>query len=99
MEENADKGAVYNQIANSIVESQEAIIGPIAVERAAHVEGLTVDKKSKKVTIVGQAINVIDELIEQYSALFGQISVDVCKEAAAQYLTRLPADEVPTLLR
>lgn len=90
---------VYDEIAKSIISSQEGIIGPIAVDRAKQVAGLQVDWPNKVVHVTGEANQVIDQLIGQYSMLFGQISIEVCKDAASKYLTQLPADQVPATLK
>ena len=92
--------SVYDQIAEKIISRQEAIIGPVAVEQASHVSGLTLDWDHKDVRVEGDGSNVINELVKVYRELFGQMSVEVCKEAAAPLLTQLPAgQELPEALR
>lgn len=90
---------IYSQIAVKIIESQEAIIGPVAIEQASRVSNLKVDWTKHQANVEGSNhAAVIDELVKQYKDLFGKISVEVCREAAARYLTDLPAGEQPKLL-
>lgn len=96
---NNDNTPVYNQIALRIVEAQESIIGPIALERAQHVAGLRLDPSTSTVAIVGDPAIVIDELIGQYKEIFGQISVDVCRDATSKLVVKLPQELIPSLLR
>ena len=89
----------YPAVAKSIIEAQENIIGPIAVERASQVKGLLLDWKSKTVTITKEPLSVIDELVGQYRELFGEISVEVCREAAVHTVGSGLLDELPASLR
>ncbi len=89
---------VYSQIATNIVKSQETIIGPVALEQAKAVPGIKVGS-DKSVSVVGDnGAFVIDELVEKYKELFGQISVEVCKEAAGSLIDKLPEDKHPKSL-
>jgi hypothetical protein len=90
---------VYSQLAESIISKQETVIGPIAIERAKVVSGLTLDWANHKVSIAGDKKSVVDELVEQYKALFGQISVEVCKEAVGRLGQKMSPDQMPTSLR
>lgn len=90
---------VYAQIATKIIEQQETIIGPVAIEQAKSVSGLIVDWANHKVSVSGNEQTVIDKLVAQYKELFGKISVEVCKEAAAKLINQLPADKQPTSLK
>lgn len=87
----------YTQAAEKIIEEQENIIGPLALEQARKVKGLQLEGHSVKFT--GNKSAALDSLVEQYQALFGRTSVEVCKEAARKYLSKLPPKEVPSLLR
>ena len=90
---------IYAQIAVKIIKSQEAIIGPVAVEQAQRVPNLRVDWPNEKIGISGDEAKAIDSLVEIYKDLFGQISVEVSKEAAASLIGQLPADEKPEALK
>jgi len=90
---------VYAQIAVKIIESQEAIIGPVAVEQAQRIPNLQVDWATKQVTVTGDESGVIDALVEVYKELFGQISVEVSKEAAASLIGGIPPEELPEALK
>lgn len=90
---------VYAQIAEKIIEGQEAIIGPVAVEQAKQVANLVVDWEQKSVTIVGDKVQAIEDLVQTYQNLFGQISVEVSKESAADVLASLANDLRPLILR
>lgn len=90
---------VYAQIAERIIKSQEAIIGPVAIEQAHLVHNLEVDWPAHKITISGNSAKVLEDLVKQYRDLFGQISVEVSKEAVGSLATQLPPNGLPSLLK
>ena len=86
----------YAQIAKKIIEQQETIIGPVAIEQAKQISGLQVaswEKGKHEVKVSGYESGVIDKLVQQYKELFGQISVEVCKEAAGPLMTKLNSEK------
>jgi hypothetical protein len=90
---------VYAKIAVKIIQSQEAVIGPVAVEQAKKVTNLKVDWDNKSVSITGDESAAVDDLIEVYKELFGQISVEVSKEAAGSLVGQLPSGGLPEALK
>ena len=90
---------IFAEMAEKIIEEQEGIIGPIAVEQAQKVEGLSVNWSKKEVEISGNETNVIENLVEQYKGLFGQASVEACKEATRTIISKVPQNQIPPLLR
>ena len=91
--------SLYADIVVKIIQGQEAIIGPVAVEQAEQVSSLKVDWPKHEVTISGDETQAINQLIEQYKALFGQISVEVSKQSAGALISQLPADRLPAALK
>ena len=89
----------YEQIAVKIISGQEAIIGPVAVEQAQRVSNLKVDWSKKEVEVGGNKVKVIEDLINKYKELFGQISVEVSKQAAAGLMSQLPANTLQEVLK
>jgi hypothetical protein len=93
-----DKLSIYSQIASQIIQQQESIIGPIAVERAMRVDGLAINWNQKEVLILGDPKTTIEHLVKQYQELFGEISVEVCREAVASSIAQLTTDQIPAVL-
>jgi hypothetical protein len=89
---------VYSEIVKRIIEQQETIIGPVAVEQAMHIPNLEVDWDKHKVTIKADGVKVVDRLVQQYKELFGKISVEVCREAAEPFIKKLPEGQLPKTL-
>ncbi len=90
---------IYEQIVTRIIKSQEVIIGPVAIEQAQRVPHLKVDWESKRINISGNEADAVDALIDVYKELFGQISVEVSKEAAGALVDKLPANALPKALK
>lgn len=90
---------IFQQITSKIIKEQESIIGPLAIEQAKKVKGLTVDWSNRKVSFQGDKKAIIDDLVEQYRKLFGQASVEVCREAAKEFISKIPQNEMPSLLK
>jgi hypothetical protein len=90
---------VYAQIVEKIIRAQESIIGPVAIEQAMRVPHLQIDWGEHKVNVEGDEPRVVDNLISTYKELFGQSSVEVCKEAAAPFVGQLTADKLPEALK
>ena len=60
----------YTELVNKIIDSQEYIIGPLALDIS---KGITnIDKPDK---------NTVENLVLEYQKLFGQASVETCKDA------------------
>lgn len=90
---------IFAQIAQKIIEQQETIIGPIAIDQAKLVKELTIDWPQHQIGISGAPQTAIDDLVEQYKVLFGQIAVETCKEAVSGLLNQIPADQQPSSLK
>ena len=89
----------FEKMAEKIIQEQEGIIGPVALEQARKVNGLNVDWQKREVKINGDETAIIEKLVEQYQHLFGRTSVEVCREAVKGIITDVPPDKVPPLLR
>ncbi|HZE86731.1 MAG TPA: hypothetical protein VE090_00855 [Methylomirabilota bacterium] len=89
---------IFAQVAEKIIKNQEAIIGPIALEQAKKIAGLEVSN-SGNVKINGNEKGVLTDLVKQYAKLFGQASIEVCKEAVREIKTKIPNNELPEILR
>lgn len=83
--------------ASRIIKEQQAIIGPVALEQARKVAGLQVGGVDD-VKVTGSGKEVLASLVNQYAKLFGQASVEVCKEAIAPMADKLPSAQIPEVL-
>ena len=81
-----------------IVGAQERVIGPLAIEQAKKVPGLSIDWQSQKVTVSGDSKTVLGDLVKNYEHLFGQASVEVCKDAIRGIVDEIPKDQLPPVL-
>ncbi|HSX46094.1 MAG TPA: hypothetical protein VLG27_03775 [Candidatus Saccharimonadia bacterium] len=90
---------VFGQIVVKIIKAQEAIIGPVAIEQAQRVPHLKIDWDKKEVDIDGDKVQTVNALVDVYQELFGQISKEVSKEAAAPLLGQVPSGQLPEALK
>lgn len=97
----ADVTTVYAELAKSIIKAQENLIGPVAVQQALTVAGLEVKwEDGQSVSLPSNnGSKVIDDLVKKYKQLFGQISVEVCKEAVGRLSQQLSPEQMPASLR
>ena len=87
----------YAQAVSNIIKEQQAVIGPVALEQAKKVSGLEVNGSDVKIT--GNKKEVLNNLINQYSKLFGKASIEVCKEGFEPFSDKIPASDVPDILK
>ena len=81
--------SLYSNAAEAIVKAQEAIIGPLAHDIADKVVGI--DNPDKK---------VLGELVKRYESVFGQASVETCKDAIKSLLAKSEKDiDLPEILQ
>lgn len=89
---------VFADIAGKIIQAQENIIGPLAIEQAKKVNGLSVDWTKHEIEITGNKKTVLESLVGQYGRLFGRASIEVCKEAVKNLVQQIPKDQLPPSL-
>lgn len=90
--------SIYKSMIIKIIEKQEEIAGPLALEQAQKVKGLNLVWEKREVIIEGDEKEVINNLIKQYELLLGRASVEACKEAVKGIIDDLPHDKLPDLL-
>jgi len=88
----------HAQAVSNIIKEQQAIIGPVALDQAKKVSGLQVTSVDD-VKITGNKKEVLGNLVNQYSKLFGRASVEICKEAFEPFSSKIPAAEIPEILK
>lgn len=79
-------GADYNSLITDIVHKQMDILGPeIAVRIANKVPGLKITNDGKVSSIQGDEQQVLQNLIDQYIGLSGQIVKNILEPVFAKY--------------
>lgn len=89
---------IFTQGISNIIKEQMAIIGPVAIDQAKKVPGLKVSSVTD-IEVTGNKKDVLNGLVLSYQKLFGNASVEVCKEAFAPYRSKLPQDGIPEILK
>ncbi|HSA83688.1 MAG TPA: hypothetical protein VLF20_02265 [Patescibacteria group bacterium] len=89
---------IFSQLAEKIIKEQEVIIGPVALEQARKVSGLEVNDTGT-IKINGNGKTVLTDLVKQYAKLFGQTSIEVCREAVREVKTKLSKEDLPAILQ
>jgi hypothetical protein len=88
---------IYAQAALEIIKQQEAIIGPVALDQAKRVKTIKISE-SNEVTIIGDGKSALNELVQEYSKIFGKASIEVCKDAIREIEPPIPTDNLPDIL-
>ncbi len=86
-------------LVRAIVSGQKQIIGPMAVDEANKVQGVVVSKNLDSIQISGESDQLLQNLVNQYEKLFGQASVEACKEAVKKILPSINDPHLPDFLR
>lgn len=89
--------STLDTIVAKIIREQELIIGPIAWIEAKKVRGL--DIRNDRVRVLGKTKPVLDDLVSRYARLFGNASVEVCKDAVRPFIGKFPKSDLPASLQ
>lgn len=88
----------YIAAVSRIIKEQQSIIGPVAVDQAKKVTGLQVGGVDD-IHISGDKKEILGNLVNQYAKLFGQASVEICKEAFQSFSDKIPVTDIPDILK
>ena len=91
--------SLVKTLIKAIVVQQQSIIGPLAIEQANHVSGLKISSDIHSIEYDRDGTQVLSDLVHQYETLFGQASVEACKESVRQILGEVDQKEVPVFLK
>jgi len=92
-----NKIEIYNQLAKQIVQSVTAIVGPVAVMLANQVDGLTASPY--KVTIQGNSVKVIQDLLDRYTEIIGKSAITIAKKSTRDLLFKNKNLKIPKELK
>ncbi|CAN5209678.1 hypothetical protein BH09PAT2_BH09PAT2_10080 [soil metagenome] len=88
----------YKKAVSRIIRQQRSVMGPIAIDLARRVNGLTITN-SNDIQIKGDGSIILTNLVNEYASLFGRAAVEVCKDAIKEMHPPLPANQLPTVLK
>ena len=89
---------VYSTLATNILKSQMSVIGPLAIDQARKVAGINIGI-GETITIKGDGKELLEKLVLQFEQLFGQASVEACKDAIKESQLSLSPSDLPEILR
>ncbi len=89
---------LYAEIVDRIIKEQQSIIGPLALDQAKKVEGVSVSDNNQ-VKIQGNGKQILEHLVSQYEKFFGKASIEVCKDALSPIKDKLASIDLPEVLK
>ena len=87
----------YNTVILQIIKYQEEIIGPLAWSQAQEVAGIEI--KNQLILLNGNGKIILETLVNKYKTLFGQASVEACKDALRETQLSIASSDLPEILR
>lgn len=90
--------SVYSTLATNILKSQMMVVGPLAIDQARKVAGISIGT-GDTITIQGNGKELLEKLVQQFEQLFGQASVEACKDAIKESQLSLSPSDLPEILR
>lgn len=90
---------VFSSVVKRIIEQQYSIIGPMAVNEANKVNGIKASSDLSSVRVTGESKKILTDLVHQYEKLFGQASVEACKDSIKELLPKLSPGDIPDFLK
>ena len=98
--DSSNKGDMLTQILTEIIKRQVRVAGQLAWQEVHKVPGITVtDEQNVVVSMTGDPKKIIDQLLANYKSLFGDLAVEVSKNAVYYLTAELPADQIPNSLK
>lgn len=89
---------IYAEIVDRIIKEQQSIIGPIALDQARKVEGISFSE-NEIIKVQGNGKTVLEHLVSQYEKFFGKASIEVCRDALAPIKDKLTSIDLPEVLK
>lgn len=88
----------YKKAISQIIKKQKTVMGPVALDLAKNVKGLDVSNINS-IQFKGDANSILNSLVNEYSNLFGQAAIEVCKDAIKETRPPISADSLPSILK
>jgi hypothetical protein len=88
----------YIDAVKRIIHDQEQLIGPLALDLARGAGGLVVSGM-QEVALQGDPKTVLENLVVQYTRVFGNASVQVSKSAIRKAGVTFSVEELPEILK
>ncbi len=88
---------IYGKIASKIIQDQTMIMGPLAMHIAGRVAGLSFN--GDEVAFASDPMLVLNNLVGEYKKIFGDASVEICKESAHNISVNVSGTELPEILK
>ena len=88
-----------NNLVSEIIQRQASIIGAVAWDEAMKVPGLSINIKENKLSVEGDPKVVLGQLVGRYEGLFGNASLEICKDVARKFISQVPQEQIPDVLK
>ena len=85
-------------VIEKIISRQQMIIGPLALDQAGKVNGIKIGGDGK-IIIKGDSNLVITNLVNEYAKLFGNASIEVCRDAIREINPPISTNDLPDILK
>ena len=89
---------IYTVAVRQIIKQQLTIVGPLALDQAKKVTEISV-VSLEDIRIKGNGKTALEKLVIQFSQLFGQASIEVCRDAVKEITPPIPSEKLPEILR
>lgn len=89
-------------IVQSIITHQREVLGPLAVEQVKGIAGIVVSADGKvKISLKkeSESKDLLTNLVKRYEKLFGQASIEVCRDAIKEAGVKISDEMLPEVLR